>query len=286
MRLLGAHMSTAGGVDKAIDRGKLLGCTAIQIFVKNNNQWFGKPLPEEEVKSFVAKRQASGIFVFAHSGYLINLAASDQGKHANSIRSMLEELEKCEELKLPFVVLHPGSHGGLGEEEGIKRVTHSLDRLIKDTAGYRIKIALETTAGQGNSLGYKFDHFRQWLEKVKEPSRIGVCVDTCHIFAAGYDLAGDEGYTSTWSEFKALVGLDNLLSFHLNDSKKELNSRVDRHEHIGQGMLGENVFKKIMNEVEFTPIPMVLETPKDPEMKLDLMNLAKLRGFIASDVVK
>jgi deoxyribonuclease-4 len=280
MRLLGAHMSTAGGVDSALDRGKLLDCTAIQIFVKNNNQWFGKPLPEEEVKSFTAKREATGIFVFAHSGYLINLASAKPDNHAKSIQSMLEELEKCEELGIPFIVLHPGSHGGQGEEEGIKRVAHSLDRLFKDTAGYKVKIALETTAGQGTGLGYKFDHFKQWFELISEPARLGVCVDTCHIYAAGYDIATDEGYINTWSEFKTLVGFNNLMAFHLNDSKKELNSRVDRHEHIGHGMLGSKVFEKLLNDEIFAPLPMVLETPKDPEMKLDQMNLQLLRSLI------
>ena len=281
MRLLGAHMSIAGGVDKAVDRGKLLECTAIQIFVKNNNQWFGKPLPEEEVKSFLAKRQATGIFVFAHTGYLINLASNNPDNHAKSIQSMLEELEKCEELGISFTVLHPGSHGGQGEEEGIKRVAHSLNHLIKDTAGYKVKIALETTAGQGNGLGYKFDHFKQWFEQVNEPVRLGVCVDTCHIYAAGYDIKTDEGYKNTWSEFKTLVGFNNLLAFHLNDSKKELNSRVDRHEHIGQGMLGSKVFEKLLNDDNFSHLPMVIETPKDPEMELDRMNLDLLRGFLA-----
>ncbi len=281
MRLLGAHMSIAGGVDKAIDRGKLLECTAIQIFVKNNNQWFGKPLPEEEVKSFLAKRKATGIFIFAHTGYLINLASINPDNHAKSIQSMLEELEKCEELKIPFVVLHPGSHGGQEEEKGIKRVAHSLNHLIKDTAGYKVKIALETTAGQGNGLGYKFDHFKQWFEQVSEHTRLGVCVDTCHIYAAGYDIKTESGYESTWSEFNNLVGFNNLLAFHLNDSKKELNSRVDRHEHIGQGLIGPETFGRLLNDEMFKDLPMVIETPKDPEMKLDRMNLDLLRRLIA-----
>ena len=278
--LLGAHMSIAGGVDKAIDRGKLIGCTAIQIFVKNNNQWFGKPLPEEEIKSFIAKRKDTGIFVFAHTGYLINLAAANPDNHAKSIQSMLEELEKCEELKIPFIVLHPGSHGGQGEEEGIKRVAQSLNHLLKDTASYKVKIALETTAGQGTGLGYKFEHFKQWLDLISEPARLGVCVDTCHIFAAGYDIKTNDGYKHTWSEVKTMVGFDKLLAFHLNDSKKELNCRVDRHEHIGQGMLGEKAFERLLNDKNFDHLPMVLETPKDPEMKLDIMNLKLLRKLI------
>lgn len=280
MRLLGAHMSIAGGVDKAIDRGKLLGCTAIQIFVKNNNQWFGKPLPEDEVKSFIAKRKDSGIFVFAHTGYLINPASFDPDNHAKSIRSMLEELEKCEELGIPFIVLHPGSHGGQGEEEGIKRVSHSLDHLLKDTAGYKVKIALETTAGQGNGLGYKFDHFKKWLEQSHDPSRLGICVDTAHIFAAGYDIKTAEGYEHTWETFENYAGFGNLLAMHLNDSKKEINSRVDRHEHIGQGMIGIEAFRRLLNDERFKDLPMVIETPKDPDLQMDIMNLNALRCLI------
>jgi len=280
MRLLGAHMSIAGGVDKAIDRGKLIGCNVIQIFVKNNNQWFGKPLPEEEIKSFIDKRKETGILVFGHTGYLINLASVNPDNREKSVRSMMEELEKSEALKLPFIVLHPGSHGGQGEEKGIKRVAQSLDQLLKDTAGYKVKIALETTAGQGTGLGCKFGHFRQWFELVSSPERLGICVDTCHIYAAGYDIKTNDGYKNTWSEFKAMVGFDNLLAFHLNDSKKGLNCRVDRHEHIGQGTLGEKAFKRLLNDNNFDHLPMVLETPKDPEMKLDRMNLALLRRLL------
>ena len=280
MRLLGAHMSIAGGVDKAIERGLSIGCTAIQIFVKNNNQWFGKPLPEEEIKSFIAKRKDTGILVFGHTGYLINLASINPDNHAKSILSMLEELEKSEELKLPFIVLHPGSHGGQGEEEGIKRVAHSLNRLIKDTAGYKVKIALETTAGQGTGLGYKFEHFKQWFDLVISPERMGVCIDTCHIYAAGYDIKSGEGYKKTWSEFKTLVGFDKLLAFHLNDSKKGLGSRVDRHEHIGKGTLGKEPFRHLLNDKRFKDLPMTIETPKDPEMKLDIMNLTSLKKLI------
>ena len=280
MRLLGAHMSIAGGVDKAIDRGMLLGCNAIQIFVKNNNQWFGKPLPDEDIKSFSAKRKDSGILVFGHTGYLINLASINPDNYEKSLRSMREELEKSEALKLPFIVLHPGSHGGQGEEEGIKRVAQSLNQLLKDTAGYKVKIALETTAGQGTGLGYKFEHFKQWFELVSSPERLGVCVDTCHIYAAGYDIKSKTGYKTTWDGFDKLIGFKYLLAFHLNDSKNILGSRVDRHEHIGQGTLGEQVFKRLLNDKNFDHLPMVLETPKDPEMNMDIMNLELLRRLI------
>jgi deoxyribonuclease-4 len=280
MRLLGAHMSIAGGVDKAIDRGKLIGCTAIQIFVKNNNQWFNPPLDESEIKSFIAKMNESGIFMFAHTGYLINLASPDPDKHAKSIQSMLEEFEKCEELGLPFIVLHPGSHMDLGEEEGIKRVTHSINRLFKTTAGYKVKLALENTAGQGAALGYKFEHFRQWLDSIEDPDRLAICFDTCHAYAAGYDIKTSEGNEKTWEDFEKTVGLEKLMAFHLNDSKKALGSRVDRHEHIGQGLIGPDTFGRLLNDDRFKDLPMVIETPKDPEMKLDIMNLKILRALI------
>lgn len=281
MRLLGAHMSTAGGVDKAIERGQSIGCTAIQIFVKNNNQWFGKPLDEEEIERFLRLQKETGIFVFAHAGYLINLAGPDPSNHDKSMKSMLEELEKSEALKLPFVVLHPGSHVGSGEEAGIKKVIKSLDGLIKSTSGYKVKILLETTAGQGSNLGYKFEHIAEMIAQAKDHHRLGVCFDTCHSYAAGYDIKTKEGYRKSWEEFDKLIGINKLMAFHLNDSKGDLGSRKDRHEHIGKGTLEKEAFKLLLNDKRFIDLPMVLETPKDPEMKLDKMNLKMLRGMIS-----
>lgn len=274
-------MSTAGGVDKAIERGASIGCTAIQIFVKNNNQWSNKPLDEGQVARFLKLRQETGIFVFAHTGYLINLGTQDPDNHVKSIASMLEEFEKSEQLKLPFIVLHPGSYGDSTEEEGIKRVANSINSLFKATAGFKVKLALETTAGQGTSLGYKFEHFARWFDLVKDVERLGVCVDTCHLFAAGYDIKTPEGYKKTWQEFDKLVGYDKLMGFHLNDTKKGLGSRVDRHEHIGQGELGKEAFRHLLNDKKLIGLPMVLETPKDPDLKQDIENLNVLRGLIS-----
>jgi len=278
--LLGAHMSIAGGVDKAIERGKLLGCTAIQIFVKNNNQWFNKPLDKEEIERFKALRKETGIFVFAHTGYLINLASPAPDNYEKSMKSMLEEFEKCEALQIPFIIMHPGSHGGAGEEEGIKKSAAAIDLLFKTTRSYKVKLVLETTAGQGSALGYKFEHFAAWLDLVDDAKRLGVCVDTCHVYAAGYDIKSIDGYEKTWQEFDKMIGLDKLTAFHLNDSKRELGTRVDRHEHIGKGELGEKAFAQLLNDKRFKDLPMVIETPKDPEMILDQMNLKLLRSLI------
>ncbi|MBU1616566.1 MAG: deoxyribonuclease IV [Candidatus Margulisbacteria bacterium] len=282
--LLGAHMSIAGGVDKAIERGLSIGCAAIQIFVKNNNQWAGKPLSGQEIERFKTARKQSGIFVFAHAGYLINLATPLSDNLEKSHNSMIDELERCEALGLPFIVLHPGSHLGKGEGQGIGLVIKHLNELIKQTKGFQVKIALETTAGQGTNLGYKFAHLAEILSGIKEPERLAVCFDTCHSFAAGYDLKTPAGYRATWEEFDRTIGLDKLIAFHLNDSLKGLGSKLDRHEHIGRGELGLEPFRFLMNDKRFENLPMVLETPKGPEMKEDFENIKILRGLIDEKV--
>lgn len=280
MRLLGAHMSIAGGVDKAIERGRSIGCTAIQIFVKNNNQWAGKPFAPGEVERFKSAHDQSGIFVFAHAGYLINLAAPPSDNLEKSLRSMRDELERCEGLKLPFIVLHPGSHLGKGEDQGVGLVIKHLNELIEQTKGFKVKIALETTAGQGSNLGYKFSHLAEIIAGVTAPERLGVCFDTCHSYAAGYELKTNDGYQATWEEFERTIGCDKLLAFHLNDSKTGLGTKKDRHEHIGQGELGLEAFRLLMNDKRFISLPMVLETPKGPEMMEDVENLKVLRDLI------
>lgn len=280
MRLLGAHMSTAGGVDKAIERGKEIGCTAIQIFVKNNNQWFGSPLKQETIDHFIKLQKETGIFVFAHTGYLINLAGPNKENHDKSMKSMREELEKCEALKIPFIVVHPGSYLDQGEENGIKKIVKSIDRLFKATKNYRVKILLETTAGQGTNLGYKFEQLAQMLDMAHDPKRLGVCFDTCHSYAAGYDIRSKDGYKKTWDEFDRIIGINKLLAFHLNDSKQPLGSRKDRHEHIGKGTLGKEAFRMLLNDKRFEKLPMVLETPKDPKRQQDKTNLNLLKSLI------
>lgn len=280
MRLLGAHMSIAGGVDKAIERGQSIGCTAVQIFVKKNNQWFSKPLEKDEIERFIKLQKETGIFMFAHAGYLINLASPDKDTYNKSMNSMLDELKRCESLKLPFIVLHPGSHRDQGEEKGLKKIAESINKLFNLTKGYKVKILLETTAGQGTNLGYKFEQIAKLLELAEEPDRLGVCFDTCHSFAAGYDIKSKEGYKKTWEEFDRIIGFKKLMAFHLNDSKREFGSRVDRHEHIGKGTLGKESFEHLLNDKRFKDRPMVIETPKDPEMNFDRMNLKHLRSLI------
>jgi deoxyribonuclease IV len=273
-RLLGAHMSTAGGVDKAIERGLSIGCTAIQLFVKNNNQWFGPGLTEDTIKAF---KEKNSLFAFAHTGYLINLAAANSDNLEKSIKSLRQELDLAEALGLPFTVLHPGSHLGAGEELGLRKTAKNLKELLQKTKGYKVKVLLETTAGQGTNLGYKFEHLAAILGLVGEPARTGVCFDTCHAFAAGYELRNREGYDKTWAEFDRLIGLDKLLAFHLNDSQGDLGCKKDRHEHIGQGKLGLEAFRLLMNDARFAHLPMVLETPKGPDLKQDVENLRILR---------
>lgn len=270
-------MSTAGGVDKALDRGLSIGCTAIQLFVKNNNQWFGKDIPAEQLQAF---RQKKTIFAFAHTGYLINLAATNPENLDKSLKSMRQELDLAEALELPFTVLHPGSHLGEGEEAGLKKVALNIKELLGQTKGYKVKVLLETTAGQGTNLGFKFEQLAEILDLVGEPARMGICFDTCHAFAAGYDLRTMESYHQTWEEFDQTIGLKNLLAFHLNDSQGDLGSKKDRHEHIGKGKLGLEAFRLLMNDERFSSLPMVLETPKDPDLKQDIENLKVLAALI------
>jgi len=270
-------MSTAGGVDKALDRGLSIGCTAIQLFVKNNNQWFGKEIPTEQINAF---RQKKTIFAFAHTGYLINLAATNPDNLDKSLTSLRQELDLAEALDLSFTVLHPGSHLGEGEEAGLKKVALNIKELLSQTKGYKVKIAVETTAGQGTNLGYKFEHLAEILDLVGQPERMGVCFDTCHAFAAGYELRNAEGYHSTWEQFSKTIGFDNLLAFHLNDSKTDLGEKKDRHEHIGKGKLGLEAFRLLMNDERFSHLPMVLETPKDPDLKQDIENLKVLKSLL------
>lgn len=280
MRKLGAHMSIAGGVANAFERGESIGCTAIQIFVKNNNQWFGNPIPEEEVKRFQAEQKRTGIFVFAHAGYLINLAAPNPLNHKKSINSMLEELEKCEALNIPHLIIHPGSHVESGEEVGKKKIIASLKSLIKSTKGYKTRILLEITAGQGSSIGHTFEELAELLDGVSDTKRLGICFDTCHAFAAGYDIKTKEGYKKTWEDFDRTIGLKNLYAFHLNDSKKGIGSKVDRHENIGEGELGLEAFRLLLNDKRFAELPMTLETPTDPELKQAKKDLVSLRALV------
>jgi deoxyribonuclease IV len=276
---LGAHMSISGGVEKAVVRGQEVGCEAMQIFTKNSNQWKAKPLTSTEVTAFRDACQAAGIGpVIAHSAYLINLAAPDEALYEKSIQAFLDELQRCELLGIPYLVVHPGAHMGTGEEQGLKRITAAIDRIHRETPKMQAAIALEITAGQGTVLASKFEHFATILEQVDEPERLGFCLDTCHLLAAGYDFRTPEGYVQMMEAWDDLVGIERIRVIHLNDSKKDLGSRVDRHEHIGQGCIGTKGFELLLNDSRLAELPMVLETPKDDDA--DVRNLATLRRLI------
>ena len=279
--LLGAHMSIAGGVDKSLLLGKAVDCEAIQIFTKSSRQWAAKPYTKEEIELFDLNRKATGITtVIAHDSYLLNLGSPDDTLRKRSVAAFIDELERAEILGVSNLIAHPGSHVGAGEDQGIKTIAHSLDEVHKACPGYNVKVTLEITAGQGSNLGYRFEQIARMFDATKESDRLRVCFDTEHAFAAGYDIRTQEGYERTFAEFDEAIGLDRLAAFHLNDSKKEFNSRVDRHEHIGKGHIGVEAFRFLMNDKRFWNLPMCLETPKGPDLAEDRENLTLLRSLI------
>jgi deoxyribonuclease IV len=281
--LLGAHMSIAGGLYRALERGREVGCSVVQIFLKNQLQWAAKPYTQEDIRQFAAAWKATGIrTVFAHSSYLINLAAAEPGEWARAVDAFHDELERAESLDLPFVIIHPGSHKGLGLEEGIRRIVRALDEVTSRTRGYRVRVLLENTAGGGATIGRSFEELAALLAGARAPERLGVCLDTCHLFAAGYDVRPREGYEAVIASCAKLVGLRQVRAFHLNDAKAPLGSGLDRHEKIGRGRLGRQAFRWLMTDRRFARVPMALETPKDPEPKADRDALALLRKLRAS----
>ena len=270
-------MSIAGGVNMAIGRARSIGCTAMQIFVKNNMQWLSRPLTRDEIRTFLEHQQRSELLsIFAHANYLINLAATNGQFHANSIRSLSEELVRADQLELPFLVLHLGA----GEEAGLEKVVESIDCVFSGLPKIKTRIALETTAGQGSCLGNEFEHLAYIISRVREPERLCVCLDTAHVFASGYDIGTEASVRKTFREFGRVVGLDRLVGIHLNDSKTACGSRVDRHEHIGRGRIGLPAFRFIMGERRFRKIPKVLETPKGKDLREDVINLKTLRRLM------
>jgi deoxyribonuclease-4 len=279
--LLGAHQSIAGGVERSLSRGQETGCDTIQIFVKSPNRWVSKPLAEENVTAFGEAVTETGIWpVFAHSLYLINMATPDDELWAKSLDALTDDLQRCERLALPGLVIHPGSHMRSGEEAGLARITAALDEVHARLPGYQVQVWLEITAGQGAHLGYTFEQLRAMVEGTQAPERLGLCFDTAHAFAAGYELRTREGFEATWEAFDRVLGLERLRAIHLNDSKKDMGSRVDRHEHIGQGLLGLEPFRFLLNDERFRGIPMTLETHKGPDLAEDKENLATLRSLI------
>ena len=278
---LGAHMSIAGGVENAVLRGQSVGCEAIAMFTKNNNQWKAKALTKEDADKFNAALIETGIRpVVAHTSYLINLASPDAALWKKSIASMEDELERCELLGIPYLVLHPGSHMGKGVDWGVKRVAEAFNRMHAKLPNLGVMTLLEHTAGQGNHLGHLFEELAQMRELITEKKRIGVCVDSCHLFAAGYDLRKPDAYADVFKRFDNIVGIEQIKAWHLNDCKNDLGSRVDRHDHIGKGKLGKPAFKNIVNDPRWRDLPGLLETPKGEDMKEDKVNLRVLRGLI------
>jgi deoxyribonuclease IV len=277
----GAHMSTSGGLHKAFGHGERAGCDTIQIFSKNQQQWRGKPLLEQDIAQFRAEQQRTGFGpLIVHDSYLINLASPKDDLWEKSIAAFADELERCAALGIPYLVTHPGAHVGTGEEAGLRREAEALNRLFDAGVGGDTLVLLETTAGQGTCLGHRFEHIATLIEQVGHPERIGVCVDTCHILAAGYDIRTPEACAVTFEEFDRVIGIGRIKAFHLNDSQKDLGSRVDRHSHIGTGFVGLEGFRAIVNDPRFAEIPMILETPKGDDLAEDIENLAKLRGLI------
>jgi deoxyribonuclease IV len=280
---LGAHMSISGGIHLAPGRGIEVGCGVIQVFTQNSNQWRGKPVSDSDALLFREKWLESGLHeIVSHDIYLVNLASAPGEVREKSLTAFREEMERCARLGIGKIVMHPGAHLGEGEEVGIKRICEAFDLLIDQVPEYAGKILIETTAGQGSNVGYRFEHIRSIIDGVSHPDRFAVCYDTCHTFAAGYDITTPGGYEKTFAEFDRVIGLDLLQCFHINDSKKGLNSRVDRHEHIGQGAMGLEGFRQLVNDTRFVSIPKILETPKGDDNEMDEINLRTLRDLIGT----
>jgi len=277
---LGAHMSIQGGFHRALLRGKEMGCETVQIFTKSNIQWAVRRLTDSDIRKFEKARDETGIHpVVGHDCYLINLAATNRTTYRRSVRTLKIELERANLLGLPYLIIHPGAHMGAGEEKGIAKIADSLSAIL-DAVGGTTQILLENTAGQGSNIGYRFEHLREIMERTEDGlRRLGVCFDTCHAFAAGYEMRTPEGYDETFRQFDSIVGLERLKVFHLNDSIGDIGSRLDRHQHIGRGKLGIHAFRLLMRDARFRHLPMYLETPKGTYRgrDWDKINLSLLR---------
>ena len=285
MPILGAHMSIAGGYYKAVEAAKERGCDCVQLFTKNNNQWRAKDLTDDDAARFQKALAELGIkHPIAHDSYLINLASPDAELWKKSLEAYIVELERAERLGIPYVVMHPGAFTTSSEEEGLKTVVRAFDEVHRQTPGLKVVTLIENTAGQGSCLGWKFEQLAEIIAGCADPERLGVCIDTCHLFAAGYPLGTPKEYKATFKQLADTVGLDRVRAFHLNDSKQGLGSRVDRHEHIGRGKLGLEAFRLLLNDRRFAKVPMYLETAKEQEKgeEMDVVNLRVLRKLVAS----
>lgn len=283
MAILGTHTSIAGGYHKAIERAARLGCECVQLFTKNCNQWGAKPITQEEALRFRRAADESKLaYTVAHDSYLINLASPDNVLWKRSVDALIGELQRADALGISAVVTHPGAYTTGSEERGLRRIARALNEIHRRTGRLKTQCILETTAGQGTSLGWRFEQLAAILEHVRRPDRIGFCFDTCHVFAAGYSLNSKREYQATMAEFDRLVGLSGIRVFHLNDSRRQRGSRVDRHTHIGRGKMGLEPFRHLLNDRRFRGVPMILETPKGVEdgQDLDAINLRVIRGLM------
>jgi deoxyribonuclease-4 len=288
---LGAHLSIAGGLPRAVDRARASKCEALQIFTKSAGQWRARPLPVDEIELFREKASHAGIPIVAHNSYLINIAAADATLRARSIGALGEELDRAEALGLDALVMHPGAFTSGTEADGLRLIAAGIAVVLAERPAARVRLLLEHTAGQGTTLGHRFEHLAEIIERLEGTPRVGVCLDTCHLLSAGYDICSADGYEQTFAAFDRIVGIDRIAAFHLNDSKKPCGSRVDRHEHIGKGCLGLEPFRRILNDARFTGLPMMLETPKleTPESRRrsdadpwDMRNLRTLRKLVGT----
>ena len=280
--LIGAHMSINGGMHTAFERGGSIGCATMQVFTKNGNQWAGRPYSAEDIENYKSAAAKSTIDpVIAHASYLINLCATNEMTLEKSRRAFRDELDRSESLGIRGVVFHPGAHTGRGEADGLRLIAESLNSIHAATRGYRSLSILETTAGQGTALGYRFEQLRAIIDLVEDQSRMAVCLDTCHVFAAGYDIATEAGWEATIREFNDIVGLNRLAAIHVNDSRRERGSRVDRHDHCGKGMIGLTAFRMLVNDSRLTGVPKILETQKSEDMHEDVENMTLLRSLVA-----
>jgi len=283
--MFGSHLSVAGGLVNALHKARQYRMETVQVFTKNQRQWSAKPLEKSVIDDWLAELRRLGWEdrTVSHASYLINLASPEEANHRKSIEAMVDEVERCEALEIPFCVVHPGSHKGDGLEPGLRRIVEALDETVKRTAGFRTLILLETTVGGGNQIGGEFEHLAAVRDRVREPERIATCLDTCHIAAAGYDISTSERAQAVFERYDEVVGLEHLRCFHLNDSKFPIGSRRDRHEHIGDGYVGKPGFAYIVNEPRFRTVPMILETEKTETPKgtpMDVVNLRRLKRLI------
>ncbi|MDZ7774040.1 MAG: deoxyribonuclease IV [Balneolaceae bacterium] len=280
MKYIGAHVSAAGGVENVPGRAHEIGARAFALFTKNQRQWEGPPLTEENISGFAAECEKYGYdidHVMPHDSYLINLGHPEDDSLRKSRNAFLDELQRCEQLGIRLLNFHPGNHlDQISPEACLSRIADSVNWALERTEG--VTAVIENTAGQGTALGYRFEHLAEIIDQVEDKERVGVCIDTCHAFAAGYELSTDEGFRETFGAFESLVGFDYLKGMHLNDSKKELGSRVDRHAPIGEGHIGRDGFRFIMEDERFDGIPLILETPETDRWDQEIALLYEMSG--------